>query len=128
MTKMEAIEFFENAKREAIRSVDNIQKIIDVLVDSISCFYPIEILEQEPSKDCIDRYSALAELYPLSYEYKAIKELPSVVPSRVEPKHRKWIDAREKDPCWFICSECKTMVDADYNYCPHCGARMEREE
>ena len=40
----------------------------------------IEALEQVPSEDCIDRYSALAELDPLSYEYKAIKELPSVVP------------------------------------------------
>lgn len=33
----------------------------------------------EVSEDCIDRYSALAELDPRSYEYKAIKELPSVV-------------------------------------------------
>ena len=41
----------------------------------------IEELEQVPSEDCIDRYSALAELDPSSYEYKAIKELPSVVPS-----------------------------------------------
>ncbi len=40
----------------------------------------IEGLEKVPSEDCIDRYSALAELDPLSYEYKAIKELPSVVP------------------------------------------------
>lgn len=42
----------------------------------------IEELEQVLSEDCIDRYSALAELHPLSYEYKAIKELPSVVPSK----------------------------------------------
>ena len=39
-------------------------------------------LEKVPSEDCIDRYSALAELDPLSYEYKAIKELPSVAPSK----------------------------------------------
>jgi len=36
------------------------------------------------SEDCIDRYSVLAELNPLSYEYKAIKELPSVVPKGSE--------------------------------------------
>lgn len=40
----------------------------------------IEALEKEPSEDCIDRYSALAEVDPSSYDYKAIKELPSVVP------------------------------------------------
>lgn len=44
-----------------------------------------------------------------------------------EPKRGEWLDAREEDPCWFICSECKTMVDADYNYCPHCGAKMESD-
>lgn len=44
------------------------------------------------------------------------------------PKRGYWLDAREEDPCWFICSECKTMVDADYNYCPHCGCAMERGE
>lgn len=45
-----------------------------------------------------------------------------------EPKRGYWLDAREEDPCWFICSECKTMVDADYNYCPHCGAKMENDD
>ena len=38
-----------------------------------------------------------------------------------------WLDAREEDPCWYICSECKRMVDDDSNYCPNCGARMESD-
>lgn len=36
----------------------------------------------EASEDCIDKYSALAVLDPLSWEYKEINELPSVVPSK----------------------------------------------
>lgn len=32
-------------------------------------------------EDCVDRYSVLAELDPLSYEYKVVKELPSVIPT-----------------------------------------------
>lgn len=48
-------------------------------VQDIEC---IAVIGEAPSEDCIDRYSALAELDPRSYEYKAIKELPSVVPSK----------------------------------------------
>ena len=44
-----------------------------------------------------------------------------------EPKRGYWLDAREEDPCWYICSECKRMVDDDSNYCPNCGARMESD-
>lgn len=47
----------------------------------------IAIIEKEAdsgirvsAEDCIDRYSALAVLDPLSWEYKEINELPSVVP------------------------------------------------
>lgn len=83
------------------------------------------------SEDCIDRYSALAELNPLSYEYKAIKELPSVV-----PKRGKWIldeevSKKHIEPI-YICSACKNY-EAWGNtektpFCPNCGARMESEE
>lgn len=48
-------------------------------IQDIEC---IAIIREEQNDDCIDRYSALAELDPRSYEYKAIKELPSVVPSK----------------------------------------------
>lgn len=44
-----------------------------------------------------------------------------------EPKRGEWLDAREEDPCWYICSECKRMVDDDSNYCPDCGAKMGRD-
>lgn len=100
-----------------------------------------EKFEQVPNEDCIDRYSALAELDPLSYEYKTIKELPSVVPS-IEPKSGKWRDiATELDASFkrhdFVCSECAHTANyfvggsEDWwdmekpNYCPNCGAKMK---
>ena len=44
-----------------------------------------------------------------------------------EVKYGKWIDTTEY--CGeFTCSICKEMcVTNKYNYCPHCGARMDKE-
>lgn len=42
-------------------------------------------------------------------------------------RHGKWLEAREKDPCQYICSECKWFVDDDSKYCPNCGAKMDGE-
>lgn len=54
--------------------VDQAKNIAESIMDGVPTI--------EASADCIDRYSALAELDPLSYEYKEITELPSVVPSK----------------------------------------------
>ena len=90
----------------------------------------IEELEKVPIEDCIDRYSALAELHPLSCEYKAIKELPSVVPSKAESKCGKWIDDDNINHKYFRCSVCGLgrFNWGEDNYCPNCGAKMEVEE
>ena len=54
---------------------------------------------------------------------------------KAEPvKHGKWIKAdsqqyfRKHYPC-FTCSECGYRKDSQkkWNYCPHCGARMDGE-
>lgn len=52
----------------------------------------------------------------------ALKTMPSAQP---EQKKGKWIDAR--DHCGeFLCSNChETNINNFYNYCPHCGAKME---
>ena len=41
-------------------------------------------------------------------------------------RHGIW----EPDPCAFVCSECHKWLivekgNADMNFCPHCGARMD---
>lgn len=110
----------------------------DYVCDLLSCLSAIEI-----SEDCINGYSVLVELDPLSYEYKVVKELPGVV-SSAEQKHGRWILGKEisreyiGDVCVGIeydgwqCSSCKTKVEKPYkpnwNYCPNCGTKMEVEE
>lgn len=47
---------------------------------------------------------------------------------RAERKKGKWIVhdytlGRER----YECTECKGRCDLEYNFCPHCGAEMERK-
>lgn len=68
--------------------------------------------------------------------WQKIKDAPSVVPSREEPKCGKWILDEEEskkhiEPI-YICSACKNY-EAWGNtektpFCPNCGARMESDE
>lgn len=90
------------------------------------------VAPQVPSEDCVDRYSVLAELDPRSYEYKVVKELPSVIPKQ---KEGEWIvdmpnyksicpvcGAKESEfiygtEMWYGIGESK--------FCPNCGAKMK---
>lgn len=60
-----------------------------------------------------------------------IKKLPSAQPER---KKGEWLRMYYNRPKQYtrICSECREISwfcgIGDYNYCPWCGARMEREE
>lgn len=66
----------------AIYCANNGEFGYDEALKRLRIAYSKTMLTIEASEDCIDRYSALAELYPLSYEYKAVKELPPVIPKR----------------------------------------------
>lgn len=37
-------------------------------------------------------------------------------------RHGHWIDGT--CGCYKICSECDQISDFDFDYCPHCGAKM----
>ena len=49
-----------------------------------------------------------------------------------EPKHGEWIEHHSGGVITFICSECKNIIDVDFEdfekgefkYCDMCGARM----
>lgn len=84
----------------------------------------IEALEQQTCDNCkyseeTDGMNCYECLKGMTDNFEALQQ---------EPKRGEWLDAREEDPCWYICSECKRMVDDDSNYCPNCGARMESDE
>lgn len=73
-------------------------------------------------------------------EYNARMAITYAPIVEAEPvRHGRWeiydtykqtIDGRTFDG-WCECSECRTMYPWDfsvYNYCPHCGAKMDGEE
>lgn len=46
----------------------------------------------------------------------------------VQPvRHGQWIPVDEMEDA-FDCSECDAMVSKRLNYCPNCGAKMDKEE
>lgn len=64
----------------------------------------------------------------------AIEALKNESGEQSEQKTGQWIYMKDCEDCW-LCSNCKdifillegTPKDNNYNYCPNCGAKMERE-
>lgn len=87
------------------------------------------------SEDCISREFALEVIddyinYPtIGDKYCAIKNAPSVTPTE---KTGEWIEhkyAEEYDGLMqsnFECSKCHDWLREQTNYCPICGARMNK--
>ena len=60
-----------------------------------------------------------------------IEQLPPVTPTRKKGKwEREVFDLGADLPIrvGYQCSECGNYFDAEFNFCPHCGAEMESEE
>lgn len=84
--------------------------------------------------DYIKRDEALYEVmryFGWCAAYENIKALPSADVAPV--RHGKWNNHKDE----HVCSICKDVVIADwtydydelvYDYCPHCGARMDGEK
>lgn len=77
------------------------------------------------------RATTMGELKGISKAWNRITELPSAEPKRRKGKwiHRwsgcgsVWLEQR--------CSECGLTLEEepiDYNYCPHCGAKMDKPQ
>ena len=107
----------------------------------------INDLQQEPCEDCISRQQAIDKMQELEDEddemygcsipegfdgkraIEALKALPSVQP---KPKTGHWI----WDYGYATCNQCGYTRDSKDNegqdipdnYCPNCGARMEKTE
>ena len=55
-------------------------------------------------------------------------ESKAVSAADVQPiRHGRWIPVDEMEDA-FDCSECDAMVSKRLNYCPKCGAKMDKKE
>lgn len=76
--------------------------------------------------DTISRQMAIDEIRRCRFVVDAIKKI-SELPSAERKGHwiKKWHKVFKEDlPC---CSECNNFMAFTFDYCPNCGARMERE-
>lgn len=59
----------------------------------------------------------------IGVEKEYVDEIPTVDAKLVQ--HGKWVDAG-KLVSSYKCTVCNTIYENDSNYCPNCGAEMER--
>ena len=121
----------------------NIHGVMDV-IDVDNCNKIIKLLEQEPCDDAISRHEVLSIIEchknidgndAIVWIEKEIGELPSVTP---QPKIGEWLEKEiNSDNAieeWQSarCSVCDRYHTtpymyyfSHYDYCPHCGTRVE---
>lgn len=88
----------------------------------------------QPCEDAISRVDALNAVTMAEFRNVAIENIKKI-PNTYQKPTGKWTETSLTQVSGgdfnrgFKCSCCDyvTVVD-DFNYCPHCGARMEAEE
>ena len=88
------------------------------MTDLISRRAAIKAIDDLPN--CYNGYS---DTYDKAYIIGVLEELPSA-----EPKRGEWLLVDEAEPRRYGCSKCRRMSYTQNNYCPNCGAKMERSE
>ena len=81
-------------------------------------------------KEYIEREEAERVAMYVAVEKDHAKELIQRIPAAdvAEVRHGKWV-CLEAEIGFFACSECDhTILRAKCNYCPNCGAKMDKEE
>ena len=105
--------------KEQRRYIDRPMRLIDAREVMIAVFNAIEIDE--------DEYNAIKA---------EVDEIPTIDPESLRPTaHWENEEDFNGDPVVWFCSACKerfvlydgTPEENDYEYCPHCGARMVNE-
>ena len=139
-------------KEEAIYKAKHLRKVHpSICVDSEDFWDTvIAALEQEPSEDCISRSSIKQKLQEhhdfFVNAYGGFSNLPQNDKSRVdeignciamvvnEPsvtpaeKVGQWVFVKGYEGLLYECTVCKnknTHTTVRWNYCPHCGAKMQ---
>ena len=80
-----------------------------------------KVLEIAKDEYYSDFHKSMADLTSLR---ELLEDTP--VADVVEERRGKWIDG--KCGHYKICSECKQIADFDFDYCPHCGAKMDGKD
>ena len=96
------------------------------------------------AKEFIERQRAIVdacnslELYPS--EYATLEDALNRIPAAdvVEVRHGRWeawMPDKNGETREFICTGCRFMVEmswkqkeCDYEWCPYCGCKMDKEE
>lgn len=89
----------------------------------------IKALEQQSCEDCISREYVIKLLENTKRTRKEITnriyEVPSVKP---QPKMGHWVKVIEENGhTFYLCSVCKKGTDENYDWCPFCGCKMQKE-
>lgn len=76
---------------------------------------------------CRDGLSKGMLLYvPLVDVKRSIKNFPEA--DVVKVRHGRWVLVDTDSEQFFICSECENKEYWESDYCPNCGAKMDKEE
>lgn len=118
-------------KEEAIYKAKHLRKVHPSICIDAEAFWDavIAALEQEPCEDAISRKEVLKimdwgwkkGIYPSN----KIAALPSVTPAR---KIGRWVFVKGYEDILYECTVCRnknTHTTVRWNYCPHCGAKMQ---
>lgn len=64
--------------------------------------------------------------YEKAYCIDVVRKIPD---ADVDPvRHGRWILVDTDEEQFFICSECENKEYWESDYCPNCGAKMDKED
>lgn len=131
MTNNEAIEQLKSILETGVADAD----VLLYTEDYEAIDYAINSLAQKPCDDCISREEAIRMFADDDYTVNELRNLPPVTP---QPKVGEWLE-KEINSDKVIeewqsarCSVCDKYHTtpymyyfSHYDYCPHCGSKME---
>ena len=80
-------------------------------------------------KEYITRREALIvleEMEDIESGFAAMYEIPTA--DVAEVRHGRWLCVDTDTEQFFLCNRCKKKEYWESNYCPNCGAKMDKEE
>ena len=95
----------------------------------------VRLIDADALKDNIFHYAAPEMVWDRGDIEHKINEMPTI--DAVPVVHARWSKARfektyagyTKASIYYVCSACgKDVDDALFNYCPKCGAKMDRRD